>query len=582
MLAKFRNLAFSLGILLLILACSSPAPTATPYTPPEPTTLPGQGPGASVAPMPVLTPEPVLTATPAPTAMPASTIAPQPTAAPQPVTETTTATPAPLPTATTAPLPTPTPTPTPAPPPTATPPPPPTPTPTPDERDRAILTAFYHAMDGPNWANSTNWLTDSPLSEWYGVSLGRNSGVVWLLLPSNRLKGEIPAELGDLPALENLDLSRNLLLGCIPLTLVYHKYLYEYGSPNFGGILKPCENPDRAALVSFYHATGGPDWAESENWLTDAPIGDWHGVDVVDGYDDEGEIGRVKSLSLASNGLTGEVPAAALADLAELRSLNLRGLTPWEARDGMPITNQLRGAIPPELGNLVNLQSLSLANNQLTGEIPPELGNLVNLQSLSLANNQLTGEIPPELGNLVNLDSLAGGGLNLSRNQLTGEIPPELGNLQSLSLANNQLTGAIPPELGNLQSLNLADNQLTGAIPPELGNLVNLRGLYLANNQLTGAIPPELGNLGNLEWLYLAGNRLTGAIPTELGNLSNLRSLDLADNLLTGAIPPELVFLTGLAYPPPRLEGNQFSGCVSRPLEQIGVDPAELGLEWCQ
>ena len=373
MLAKFRNLAFSLGILLLILACSNPAPTATPDLPPEPTALPTQGPGASVAPTPVRTPEPALTAPPAPTAMPASTVAPQPTATEQPtatpqqVIGPAATTPAPLPTATAAPLPTPTPTP--APPPTATPPPPPTPTPTPAERDRAILTAFYHAMDGPNWANSTNWLTDSPLSEWYGVSLGRKSGVVWLLLPANRLKGEIPAELGDLPALENLDLSRNLLSGCIPLTLVYHKYLYEYGSPNFGGILEPCESPDRAALVSLYHATGGPDWAESENWLTDTPLDEWYGVEV-------NARGRVTRLDLTSNGLTGEVPAAALADLEYLNSLNLRGLTRWEEHQGRTITNQLRGAIPPELGNLVNLQSLNLANNQLTGEIPPELGNL--------------------------------------------------------------------------------------------------------------------------------------------------------------------------------------------------------------
>ena len=494
MLAKFRNLAFSLGILLLILACSSPAPTATPYLPPEPTTLPTQGPVTSVAPTPVPTPEPALTATSSPTAMPASTAAPLPTP-----------TPAPLPTATAAPLPTPTPTP--APPPTATPPPPPTPTPTPAERDRAILTAFYHAMDGPNWANSTNWLTDSPLSEWYGVSLGRNSGVVWLLLPSNRLKGEIPAELGDLPALENLDLSRNLLLGCIPLTLVYHKYLYEYGSPNFGGILKPCENPDRAALVSLYHATGGPDWAESENWLTDAPLGDWHGVQV-------NEWGRVTSLGFP---VSGEIPVALLADLPELEWLNLG----W---------SQSTGEIPPELGNLVNLKVLLLNSNQLTGEIPPELGNLVNLEGLDLSNNQLTGAIPRELGNLVNLREL-----NLSDNQLTGAIPPELGNLGSLSLygsrlllSNNQLTGAIPPELGNLSSLNLADNQLTGVIPPELVSLDNLRELWLANNKLTGVIPPELVYLGTVS-----------------------------------------------------LSGNRFSGCVPRPLEQIGVDPAELGLEWC-
>ena len=30
--------------------------------------------------------------------------------------------------------------------------------------------AIYNATDGPNWVDNTNWLTDAPLGEWYGVS----------------------------------------------------------------------------------------------------------------------------------------------------------------------------------------------------------------------------------------------------------------------------------------------------------------------------------------------------------------------------------------------------------------------------
>ena len=575
MLAKFRNLAFSLGILLLILACSSPAPTATPDLPPAPTALPAQGPVASVAPTPVPTPEPALTATPAPTEAAPSPAAEQPTAAPQPVTEPATATPVPRPTATTAPLPTPTPTP--APPPTATPPPPPTPTPTPAEMDdRAILTAFYHAMDGPNWADNTNWLTDAPLHEWFGVQVVRygSSVVQGLNLRANRLKGEIPPELGYLEGLGNLDLSRNLLIGCIPLTLVYHEY-FNLERSEFGGLMK-CENPDRAALVSFYQATGGPAWVNSQNWLTYRPIGEWYGVEV-------NERGRVTSLIFRSNGLDGEIPAV-LGDLAELRKLSI-DTTSWRSeleREGVDLTaaQHLRGAIPPELGNLGNLLELNLVDNRLTGEIPPELGNLGKLRELRLHGNRLTGEIPPELGNLGKLREL-----RLYENQLTGAIPPELGNLVNLwylNLSKNQLTGAIPPELGNLgtlRGLSLAHNQLTGVIPPELGNLGNLiegrSGLYLSHNQLTGVIPIELGNLSSLD---LADNQLTGVIPIELVSQGNLSNLNLANNQLTGTIPPELVYLEGDVS----IWGNQFSGCVARPLEQIRIYPGQFGLEWCQ
>ena len=38
------------------------------------------------------------------------------------------------------------------------------------ESDRAALVALYEATDGENWTNNTNWLSDRPIGEWYGVS----------------------------------------------------------------------------------------------------------------------------------------------------------------------------------------------------------------------------------------------------------------------------------------------------------------------------------------------------------------------------------------------------------------------------
>ena len=83
----------------------------------------------------------------------------------------------------------------------------------------------------------------------------------------------------------------------------------------------------------------------------------------------------------------------------------------------------LIGPIPPEIGNLINLEILFFNVNQLTGEIPPEIGNLINLELLSLRGNQLAGEIP-EIGNLTNLTYLG-----LDSNQLSGLIPEEICNL---------------------------------------------------------------------------------------------------------------------------------------------------------
>jgi Leucine-rich repeat (LRR) protein len=218
--------------------------------------------------------------------------------------------------------------------------------------------------------------------------------------------------------------------------------------------------------------------------------------------------------------------------------------------------NQLTGNIPPELGNLTDMQELSLYSNQLTGPIPPELGNLEKLVVLDLYSNNFTDSIPKELGNLTNLELL-----DIGRNNLTGHIPPTLGdlnNLEFLDLYYNQLTGSIPSKLGNLikmETLYLGFNQLTGTIPAELGNLTNLEMLYLSYNQLTGTIPVEFGNLTSLKWCYFNNNQLEGAIPSEIGSIYSMQQLDIYNNNLDGL--PDFSNLSEMTIF--RIQNNYFS-----------------------
>ena len=321
-------------------------------------------------------------------------------------------------------------------------------------------------------------------------------------------------------------------------------------------------SPDREALIALYNATGGANWTNSTNWLTNAPIGQWHGVTTD-------RQGRVTNLDLNDNQLSGTIPTQ-LGNLANLEKLlltrnQLTGTIPAELASltGLDILalggNQLSGEIPPELGSLSNLVELSLWENELTGTIPSELGSLSNLELLSLLSNQLSGEIPPELGSLSSLVELS-----LRGNELTGEIPAGLGslaNLEELWLSENQLSGEIPPELGslsNLVELSLWGNELTGEIPAGLGSLSNLEELWLSENQLSGEIPPELGSLSNLVELSLWGNELTGEIPAGLGSLSSLELLSLSSNQLTGEIPAELGRLSNLEQL--YISSNQLTG----------------------
>ena len=229
--------------------------------------------------------------------------------------------------------------------------------------DREVLVELYGALDGENWTNSTNWLSDRPVRAWHGVTSDASGRVVGLVLGWNELTGEIPMELLSLSNLKRLELGNNKLTGEIPTEL--------------GDLI----NLESLILGS--------------NLLTgEIPM-------------ELGSLSNLRVLGLGSNQLTGEIPME-LGSLSNLETLVMN-------------INQLTGEIPNELGNLSNLEILALWANRLTGEIPTVLGSLSNLRTLELNYNHLTGEIPTELGNLSNLNTLL-----LYDNQWSGCIPAKL------------------------------------------------------------------------------------------------------------------------------------------------------------
>ena len=232
--------------------------------------------------------------------------------------------------------------------------------------DREVLVQLYGVLDGENWTNSTNWLTERPIREWHGVTNDASGRVVGLVLEWNELTGEIPKVLVSLSNLQRLELGNNKLTGEIPK---------ELGS-----------------LTNLK-------WLEldNNNLTGEIPM-------------ELGNLSNLEILLLGSNQLTGEIPME-LGDLSNLETLVIS-------------FNQLIGEIPKELGNLSNLEILVLWVNRLTGEIPTVLGSLSNLRTLDLRGNQLTGAIPTELGNLSNLNTLL-----LYGNQLSGCIPEKLGDV---------------------------------------------------------------------------------------------------------------------------------------------------------
>ena len=228
---------------------------------------------------------------------------------------------------------------------------------------------------------------------------------------------------------------------------------------------------DSLSLVALYNSTDGANWTNT--WDLSQTIDTWYGV-----------------------------------------VLNSRGCVRCLDLDGNPNCGFL----------VLNNQSQTGGNN-LKGQLPSELGNLSDLQVLSMDGDSLNGQFPSSITALTNLRTL-----NLSDHQLSGQLPNGMKNLTAL------------------ENLIVVNNNFSGELPSELGELASLRGLFLSANDFTGEIPISYGNLSELVELEISRCNLSGSIPAEIGQLSKLNELILFENNLEGCFPDELLTHCNTTY----------------------------------
>ena len=101
---------------------------------------------------------------------------------------------------------------------------------------------------------------------------------------------------------------------------------------------------DCETLSGLYDETGGSEWGQSGQWLTESPLEQWYGVSVSGG--------RVSEVDLSGNGLSGEIPD--LSALDGLETLDLSG------------NEELGGELPLGLMNLPGLDTVDVRCTDVT------------------------------------------------------------------------------------------------------------------------------------------------------------------------------------------------------------------------
>lgn len=238
---------------------------------------------------------------------------------------------------------------------------------------------------------------------------------------------------------------------------------------------------DSLELVKLYKATDGPNWAQNEHWLSDKPVGEWHGITTEPKNIGGDQVYVVTKIELGGNGLRGELPALGLPDL--------RWLILW--------INRLSGTLPEM--ELPKLEYFYLSDNHLTGQLPKL--NFPELKRITLPYNGFSGQFPE-----MNMPKL--------------EIFAAMGNEINDTLPNFS-------ECPKLRELALTDNNIYGKVP--VLKTPDLRYLNLNNNNLCGRFPDM--DLQYLNTIILTGNRFTDL--DKLESMTGLDTLDVSYNKLT-------------------------------------------------
>ncbi|PWA44300.1 leucine-rich repeat protein [Artemisia annua] len=205
--------------------------------------------------------------------------------------------------------------------------------------------------------------------------------------------------------------------------------------------------------------------------------------------------------------------------------------------------------VPKFIGSLENIKHLNLSYSEFSGTIPPQLGNLSQLNVLSLGES---GELMNMrwLSSLHQLHHLDLSGADLSKHDWL-EVINTLPSLVELHLSSCQLVDmhhhVSSLNITSLSLLDLSFNNFNSSLPLWIFSITSLVSLDLTLCNFHGPIPSSFRNLTSLQVLHVSENDFMNSslVFEELSN-SNLISLDIRSCGVSSSVLDSLHNLTSL------------------------------------
>lgn len=448
------------------------------------------------------------------------------------------------------------------------------------------------------------YLTNNKVTGTLSSSIANLKNLTNVYIDQNAdLGGALPAEIGQLSKLVNLNIAKTSFSGTIPSTVAnldVLKNFMAYSTKFSGEAPDWWDQMDALELVQLYDipTLSGP---------LPASFGNCAKLKNIYMYECnfEGNIpeswanlpSTMVNVRVYGNKLKGVVPAAVQAhpkwsnwkpeqyilpqqdgygltvgythqsdSLALVKIYTVADGANWKESRKWDLTQPIKdwpGIKLDEEGRVIECSITNGTVSTVEWELPKEIATMDKLQTFQAVGSKVKGAFPEWLYDLKDLKVV-----RLNTNDFTGSLSDKLGQLTNLTdlyiNGNKNLGGTIPATIGqlkNLVSINIAQTGIGGSIPEELVGCESLKNFMAYSNNLSGEIPDFWDKLPNLGVLQLYGNPgITGPIPATIGSLKKATGIQLKECNLTGNIPASFGGLEKCGNL--QLNGNKLSGVV--------------------